>query len=662
MALCGNNLSLDAVTDKIAEIESKITEKLDAVASDLKAELDAKLPELEKELDNLAEKLPDEPFESFQEEFDKFINLTLDPLKSSEAAEKLNDLKGKFTDALDKAGTDIDTLISTATSELASGASPSVADVEKEETGENTDTVIITEVYKSITQVQGMKEGTNFFGGVGYTTSSDGDDTIVTTRQVYKKIKVIYTVEQTTSPNLDPLTGFELPSLGDLGLPSLSFPTLPNLDFSNVPSLSPESLAAGQAKMKDAICNMPNLEVNTGASGTQEFEQKENGADSIILDKTPISIVSVQGRQEGNNFFGNIQYSQDGKNIFLNKFYAEIKVVYNAAVVKQKAKESLIPQEGGEEETPSAEPEITTKQKEALEGLKSFKIDANALIKRAESVIEHVKENVPSSIEVNGEIPKSFIEKCKEKEETIKMEIVDRTGTFDPQEKKEILENKAVQKLNEAEDDTGVQPSKTAPVSDKELNNLKKLVDNHVEKMKIMFGQMTLVLRKLRSKNTPQSFDYTKTDGSKVKVTLDLNIGFVDDIDRGQLQIKGQNLKALDIANWLSKGKMSRRTRFTKHFRENYKLINKNLTTNPNATEDVRKFYDENILKETSIYSLEELAEYRSNFEALCTINDGEDIFEFDKPEGLSPVLIRRSNVTGNLVFLSGGRSSTTVN
>ena len=48
MALCGKNLSLDAVTDKIAEIESKITEKLDAVASDLKAELDAKLPELEK--------------------------------------------------------------------------------------------------------------------------------------------------------------------------------------------------------------------------------------------------------------------------------------------------------------------------------------------------------------------------------------------------------------------------------------------------------------------------------------------------------------------------------------------------------------------------------------------------------------------------------------
>ena len=93
--------------------------------------------------------------------------------------------------------------------------------------------------------------------------------------------------------------------------------------------------------------------------------------------------------------------------------------------------------------------------------LKSFKIDADALLKRTESIQEHIKANVPNTIEINGEIPKSFIEKCKEKEETIKMEIVDRTGTFDPQEKKEILENKVVQKLNEAEDDTGVQPSKT---------------------------------------------------------------------------------------------------------------------------------------------------------------------------------------------------------
>ena len=118
---------------------------------------------------------------------------------------------------------------------------------------------------------------------------------------------------------------------------------------------------------------MPNLEVNTGASGTQEFEQKENGADSIILDKTPTSIVSVQGREEGNNFFGNIQYSQDGKNIFLNKFYAEIKVVYNAAVVKQKCKkESLIPQDFGEEENTISRTRDYHKTKRSIKCSKKF--------------------------------------------------------------------------------------------------------------------------------------------------------------------------------------------------------------------------------------------------------------------------------------------------
>ena len=106
---------------------------------------------------------------------------------------------------------------------------------------------------------------------------------------------------------------------------------------------------------------------------------------------------------------------------------------------------------------------------------------------------------------------------------------------------------------------------------------------------------------------------------------------------------------------------MKRKNRFNKHFRLNYKLIDKNLTTNPNATEDVRKFYDENIAKETDIYSLQQLADYRTNFEVLCNINDGEDVFEFDKPEGLNPVRIREDNVTGGLVFMSGGRQSRTV-
>ena len=146
--------------------------------------------------------------------------------------------------------------------------------VEKTVEDENTDTLIIQEEYET-TQVQGMKDGTNFFSGVGYTTEIDGDDTIVTTTKVFKKIKAIYTVEQTTvDPSIDPLTGLSLPSLDDLGLPSLSLPSIDGLDLSGVPSLSPV-LAAGQAKMKDAICNMPNLEVSTGGSGVQTLTKKQ---------------------------------------------------------------------------------------------------------------------------------------------------------------------------------------------------------------------------------------------------------------------------------------------------------------------------------------------------------------------------------------------------
>ena len=273
------------------------------------------------------------------------------------------ELKSKFTDTLEGQGFDIDQLVSDATSALGEGASPAKSTVEKTVEDENTDTLIIQEEYETIKQVQGMKDGTNFFSGVGYTTEIDGDDTIVTTTKVFKKIKAIYTVEQTTDPNIDSITGLSLPSLDDLGLPSLSLPSIDGLDLSGVPSLSPESLAAGQAKMKDAICNMPNLEVSTGGSGVQTLDQKASGTDNIILEKTPTKIISVQGRTANNNFFSGIQYTQDGKSIFLRDTYAEVKVSYEAAVVKQKAKESLIPQEGGEVELKSVFTEAQTQLK-----------------------------------------------------------------------------------------------------------------------------------------------------------------------------------------------------------------------------------------------------------------------------------------------------------
>ena len=62
-----------------------------------------------------------------------------------------------------------------------------VSTVEKTVEDENTDTVIIQEEYVAISQVQGMKEGTNIFSGVGYTTEQDGDDTLLLQHLRYLK-------------------------------------------------------------------------------------------------------------------------------------------------------------------------------------------------------------------------------------------------------------------------------------------------------------------------------------------------------------------------------------------------------------------------------------------------------------------------------------------
>ena len=124
---------------------------------------------------------------------------------------------------------------------------------------------------------------------------------------------------------------------------------------------------------------MPNLEVSTGGSGVETKTQKESGTDNLILEKTPTRIISVQGRTANTNFFGNIQYTQDGKSIFLRDTYAEVKVEYEVAVVKQKAKESLIPQEGGEVELKSVFTEAQTQIKLAEDQIKNITVDKEIL-------------------------------------------------------------------------------------------------------------------------------------------------------------------------------------------------------------------------------------------------------------------------------------------
>ena len=636
MALCGKNDALTAVTDKIADIEKEITAKLDSAASDIAGSLDTKLTELENELNNLADEIPEEPVLSFQEAMDEYVNLTLDATKSSAAAEKLLELKSKFTDTLDSQGFDIDQLVSDATSALGEGASPAKSTVEKTVEDENTDTLIIQEEYETIKQVQGMKDGTNFFSGVGYTTEIDGDDTIVTTTKVFKKIKVIYTVEQTTDPSIDPITGLSLPSLDDLGLPSLSLPSIDGLDLSGVPSLSPESLAAGQAKMKDAICNMPNLEVSTGGSGVQTLDQKASGTDNIILEKTPTKIISVQGRTANNNFFSGIQYTQDGKSIFLRDTYAEVKVSYEAAVVKQKAKESLIPQEGGEVELASVFTEAQNQLKLAEEKVANITVDKELLKKNAEELKEFAS-NTPSIVP-DAEITKDFIEECKVKEEDIKMSLVANGKIVEPAEKKKDLEDEKVDAVEVAEEESGVKLNEVSPMVNGELRQEKKKIRQHHFKLLKISSKMKRVQSAIRHRiKLPVIFEFKSKAGVKFKVKVDTAIkGQLSDKLRGNFKPSGDFTKESRraLGNWLEEGynirKKSRKATWAEYHR-----IDTRLAKNSNALEEVKAWRKKYIDELDSPVSIDDYQDYLGNYEALLTTieEDGvakEDFFSFD--------------------------------
>ena len=636
MALCGKNDALTAVTDKIADIEKEITAKLDSAASDIAGSLNTKLTELENELNNLADEIPEEPVLSFQEAMDEYVNLTLDATKSSAAAEKLLELKSKFTDTLESQGFDIDQLVSDATGALGEGASPAKSTVEKTVEDENTDTLIIQEEYETIKQVQGMKDGTNFFSGVGYTTEIDGDDTIVTTTKVFKKIKAIYTVEQTTDPSIDPITGLSLPSLDDLGLPSLSLPSIDGLDLSGVPSLSPESLAAGQAKMKDAICNMPNLEVSTGGSGVQTLDQKASGTDNIILEKTPTKIISVQGRTANNNFFSGIQYTQDGKSIFLRDTYAEVKVSYEAAVVKQKAKESLIPQEGGEVELKSVFTEAQTQLKLAEEKVANITVDKELLKKNAEELKEFAS-NTPSIVP-DAEITKDFIEECKVKEEDIKMSLVANGKIVEPAEKKKDLEDEKVDAVEVAEEESGVKLNEVSPMVNGELRQEKKKIRQHHFKLLKISSKMKRVQSAIKYRiKLPVIFEFKSKAGVKFKVKVDTAIkGQLSDKLRGNFKPSGDFTKESRraLGNWLTEGynlrKKSRKATWAEYHR-----IDTRLEKNSNALEEVKAWRKKYIDELDSPVSIDDYQDYLGNYEALLTTieEDGvakEDFFSFD--------------------------------
>ena len=94
------------------------------------------------------------------------------------------------------------------------------------------------------------------------------------------------------------------------------------------------------------ICDLvPNIDIPAGNSGTgvttEEVEERGTGT-SVTLTQIPKEIISVQGKKTGVSFFGNIQYTQNGKVIVPKETgtYSEIKVKYTVSLIKEKPVEA----------------------------------------------------------------------------------------------------------------------------------------------------------------------------------------------------------------------------------------------------------------------------------------------------------------------------------
>ena len=166
------------------------------------------------------------------------------------------------------------------------------------------------------------------------------------------------------------------------------------------------------------ICDLvPNIDIPAGNSGTgvttEELEERGTGI-SVTLTQTPKEIISVQGRKTGVNFFGNIQYRQNGKVILPKETgtYAEIKVKYTVSLIKEKPVEAKQADTSPEAEefssvTVNASVEevrqsLKTKQQDIDTGEIFSRPDDTGFVKKADPIkdVEPVTTKVGTTIKV----------------------------------------------------------------------------------------------------------------------------------------------------------------------------------------------------------------------------------------------------------------------
>ena len=167
------------------------------------------------------------------------------------------------------------------------------------------------------------------------------------------------------------------------------------------------------------ICDLvPNIDIPAGNSGTgvttEEIEERVSNAATLTLTQTPKEILEVQGKKTTQQFFTNIQYTQNGKVIVpkATGTYQTIKVKYTVSLVKEKpveAKQAATPPEAEEfssltknTSVEEVRESLKTKQQDIDTGEIFSRPDDTGFVKKADPIkdVEPVVTKVGTTIKV----------------------------------------------------------------------------------------------------------------------------------------------------------------------------------------------------------------------------------------------------------------------
>ena len=290
--LCGANELLNSASSKIDDLKKEIESKLDSAASEAAAAFQTAQADVKAGLDGLAKDLPETPNINFQSEITSLINnIDRTTVEGLSAYNaKVAQLQLDFGDALKEKGLELDKLISDSSKKLGKDISAA-------------------------------------------TTALDGAVSGVTDALSGAISGVTGAVSNTVSG----LTSGETPGLDAFGPSAITTPDVPS---------------GGN------ICDLvPNFEIPAGNSGTgvtiEEIEERASNATTLTLTQIPKEILEVQGKKSTQQFFTNVQYTQNGKVIVpkATGTYETIKVLYTISLIKEKpiaAKQADVPAESEE--------------------------------------------------------------------------------------------------------------------------------------------------------------------------------------------------------------------------------------------------------------------------------------------------------------------------